>query len=214
MIRALLEAFRTVSGGRNRPGTRGGFRRAGRFGLVPTAVVVGLIAAAGAEAYFTSTGSGSANVSVGSLAAPAIASATPDAGTVALGWSPGVTPPASDTVSYFVTRDGGNPTGNCPTAASPSTNLSCTDSGLSAGSHSYRVTAEWRSFTSTSATTNVTLVSGSATKVVLSGVTTTLTSGTTRTFTATIEDAAGTRSRRAEMARMRSRSARRPDPAR
>ena len=87
------------------------------------------------------------------------------AGTVALNWS-AVTAPGAGPVTYSVSRDGGNAGGDCPSSASPANATSCTDSGLSAGSHGYTVTAHWRSWTSTSGTANVNLTSGAATKLV------------------------------------------------
>ena len=155
-----------------------------------TALVV-LATTSAAWAYFSSTGSGTAAASTGSLSAPTGVTATPGAGTVALHWN-AVTPPASGAVTYYVTRSGGAPAGNCPTPTSPASVMTCTDSGLTAGIYQYTVTAVWRSWTATSSpVTNVTLISGAASKIVLSGSTANLASATTRTFTATIEDAAG-----------------------
>jgi hypothetical protein len=54
----------------------------------------------------------------------------------------------------------GAPAGDCPTSTAPTSATSCTDSGLAAGSHSYTVTAVWRSWTAASATTNVSVASG------------------------------------------------------
>jgi hypothetical protein len=146
-------------------------RRPARF-LVGTPKRVGLLgvlvvmfaSVVGAIAYFTEAGSGVAAASVGSMDAPSITAATPGAGTVALTWST-VTAPGTGPVTYSVSRDGGNADGDCP-SASPASTTSCTDSGLSAGSHSYTVTARWRSWTSTSGTTNVNLASGAPTKLV------------------------------------------------
>ena len=126
-----------------------------RVGLL--GVLVALFASVvGAVAYFTEAGSGIAAASVGSLADPSITTAAPGAGTVALNWS-AVTAPSAGPVTYSVSRDGGNAGGDCPSSASPASATSCTDSGLSAGSHSFTVTAHWRSWTSTSGTTNVNL---------------------------------------------------------
>ena len=72
---------------------------------------------------------------------------------VSLTWS-AVTPPGSGTVSYYALRDGGAAGGNCGTAASPITALTCTDNAPSSSSpttYSYVVVAVWRSWTSTSA---------------------------------------------------------------
>jgi trimeric autotransporter adhesin len=134
---------------------------------VATASVVALLlAGVGIWAFFTGTGSGSASASTGSLPAPVLASPTVGAGTVALSWSPGVTPPAGGTVSYYVTRNGGNAAGNCPTSGSPTTQTGCTDSGLAAGNYTYTVVAVWRSWTSTSNSRTANVASGAATKLV------------------------------------------------
>jgi hypothetical protein len=154
------------------------------------ALVAALGTVAVAWAYFLASGRGTANARTGMLAAPGTPAATAGAGTVALTW-PAITPPASGSVTYYVSRDGGTPAGTCPTQAAPTGATSCTDTGLSAGSHTYTVTALWRSWTARSVTRSVTLTSGAAAKIVLSGSSANLASGTSRTFTATIEDAAG-----------------------
>ena len=122
----------------------------------PLVVVVGV---AVATAFFGTIGSGHAAATLGTLSAPT-PTATAGAGTVALSWSAVLPPSGSDTVSYYVRRDGANAGGNCPTQASPSTATSCTDSGLSAGTYNYTVTAIWRSWSATSDPTAVTLASG------------------------------------------------------
>jgi hypothetical protein len=154
--------------------------------LVPLLIAFG---AGGAYAYFTTVGAGSADASTGTLAAPTITTATPSAGSVALTWS-SVTAPAGGTITYYVRRDGGAPAGNCPDSASPTSVTSCTDSGLTAGSYSYTVTAVWRSWTATSASTTVTVASGTATHLVLTAGTTTPTAGTADNLTITAKDAA------------------------
>jgi hypothetical protein len=118
------------------------------------AATVALALATAAAAHFTTTGSGSAIAGVGTLSRPAIATATAGAETVTLSWSV-VAPPGSGAVSYYVTRDGGAPAGNCPTSSSPSSATGCTDSGLALGSHRYTVTAVWRSWTARSETRTV-----------------------------------------------------------
>ena len=146
-----------------------------------------------AFAYFTSAGAGTATASVATLSAPAITSTSAGAGTATINWST-ITPPGAGTVSYYVTRAGGDPAGNCPTAAHPSSTLtSCTDAGLANGTYTYTVTAVWQSWTATSTSVDVTLASGAASKIVLSqGISgTSFASGATDTLTATIEDAAG-----------------------
>src|SRR4051795_13435558 len=141
-------------------------------------------------AYFTSVGSGTSAGSVTSLSSPAITGATPGSGTVALSWS-AVTPPGSGSVSYYVTRDGGAPGGNCPTSSSPSSVTSCTDSGLSPGTYSYAVTATWTTWTATSSPTNVTVSTGVATQLSLSAASTTPIAGVADNLTVTAKDAGG-----------------------
>ena len=125
----------------------GGKKTAAFLAAIATAAVGGL----GAWAYFTGTGSGTATASTGTLSAPLLATPTPGAGTVSLSWSTVSPPSGSDPVTYYVQRDGGAAAGNCPGLASPSGVTSCTDSGLSAGTYQYTVTARWHSWTATSA---------------------------------------------------------------
>ncbi|HXE44094.1 MAG TPA: hypothetical protein VN635_02745 [Conexibacter sp.] len=129
--------------------------------------VVALVAAAmDASAYYTASGTASASASVGTLAAPSIASATfSGPGSVSLSWS-AVTAPASGSVAYYVSRDGGPASAACPGSAAPASVTSCTDTGLAAGAHSYTVTAVWRSWTHASASTRVVVSYGVATQLV------------------------------------------------
>jgi len=74
--------------------------------------------------------------------------------------------PLAGTVSYYVSRDGGAASAACPSSGSPTTATSCTDSGVSIGSHSYTVTSVWRTWKSTSARASVTVTQGAATQLV------------------------------------------------
>lgn len=126
-----------------------------------------------AIAYFTSEGVGTASAAVSKLAAPAITAATPAVGgTVALAWS-AVAAPGSGTVKYFVTRDGGDPAGNCAAPAVPTAATSCTDSGLAPGAYTYRVTAVWRSWSVVSTTQTAKVTIGAASHFTLAAATTT-----------------------------------------
>jgi hypothetical protein len=118
-------------------------------------VIVALVVVTGSWAYFTSSGTGAAQAMVGSLSAPTITSGTAGAGTVALSWSTVAPPNGSGSVKYYVSRSGGAAAGNCPSQVSPSAVTSCTDSGLTAGSYSYTVTAVWQTWTATSGTSSV-----------------------------------------------------------
>jgi trimeric autotransporter adhesin len=118
------------------------------------AVLAGLLltfaTASSVSAYWSGIGAGSGSGSVGSLAAPTITSAVQGIGMVVnLAWS-AVTPPGAGAVTYYVSRDGANPAGNCPTPAAPTAVLTCHDNGMTVGNHSYTVTALYHSWTATS----------------------------------------------------------------
>jgi hypothetical protein len=115
------------------------------------AAVLALLAvlASGALAYYTATGTGSATASVGTLSAPTGLAATPSGSTVSVSWN-AVTPPGSGAVGYYVSRDGSAVGGTCGTPASPIAGTSCSDTGVTTGSHSYTVTAVWHSWTAVS----------------------------------------------------------------
>jgi hypothetical protein len=145
----------------------------------------------GAEAYFTgASASATASATVGTLPASSITAATPGAGTVALAWSP-VSAPADATVTYYVTRAGGTVGGTCPSSAAGAiTATNCTDTGLSKGSYSYTVTAVWRSWTSTSSATPVSVASAALDHFTVS-TPGTVTAGALFSETITAQDVAG-----------------------
>ncbi|MGB2711420.1 MAG: hypothetical protein WBC33_07870 [Conexibacter sp.] len=155
-------------------------------------VALALVVGAAAYAYYTASGSGQASASVGTLGAPTITNATAGAGSVSLTWS-AVTPPGPGSVAYYVKRDGGAPSAACPSAASPSGVTSCTDTGVSVATHSYTVTAVWRSWSGTSSSTNVSVTSGAVTQLVYSTQPTGATGGTAFTTqpVVTAKDAGG-----------------------
>src|SRR3954452_1801543 len=176
------------SPGRRRTGVLFVLRKLLVLANVPPAVV---LCATAATAFFTATGSGHATATVGSLSDPGAPTATAGAGTVALGWSTVSPPSGTGTVSYYVKRDGANAGGNCPTQASPSTATSCTDSGLSAGTYHYTVTALWQSWSATSSSSTVTVASGALHHFSLTAATTTPTAGAADNLTITAKDSAG-----------------------
>ncbi len=162
-------------------------RRCSPLAGLPAAAVLGVAAS---TAFFAATGSGHAAASVGTLSAPT-PSATAGAGTVALSW-PTVSPPSGTVaVRYYVQRDGANAGGSCANPASPSAATSCTDSGLSAGTYQYTVTAVWLSWSATSTSTAVTLASGALHHFSLAAATTTPTAGADDNLTITAKDSAG-----------------------
>ena len=153
--------------------------------------VTALAITASASAYWSASGGGSGTANAGTLDAPTL-SGTPGAGTVALSWS-AVTPPGpGPAVTYYVKRGGSDAGGDCPTAAAPAAVLTCTDSGLSANTYSYTVTAVWRSWAATSSpVTQVTVAYGALDHFVLAAATTTPTAGQTDNLTITAKDAGG-----------------------
>ena len=142
-------------------GNRGTLFRRNRWFAVFAGVALALAAVAPASAYWVALGTGTGKGTAGTLAAPAITTAIQGAGTTArLIWG-AVTPPGAGSVTYYVRRDGANPAGNCPTAAAPSSVRTCTDSGLSLGSHTYTVTALYHTWTATSSPATVTISNAS-----------------------------------------------------
>ncbi len=133
--------------------------------IVALAIALALLVAAGASAYYTARGTGSAAANVGTLTTPTISTATPGAATVALTWS-AVTAPDAGAVTYYVKRDGAAASAACPSAAAPTSVTSCTDTGVTTAAHSYTVTAVWRSWTGTSAAKPVTVTYGAVTQLV------------------------------------------------
>ncbi len=139
--------------------------------LASAALIVVLCGSA--FAYFSATGTGSATASVSTFSAPKISSAVPAVGgAVALTWT-AVTAPGPGTVTYAVIRDGDEPAGNCPTVSSRGTGLTCTDSGVEVGTHTYTVTAKWRTWSSTSGSSQAKVTVGAATHFAISAASTT-----------------------------------------
>lgn len=163
-----------------------------RIASPTVAILIALVAVvlgSSAIAYFSSQGLGTAQAAVGKLTAPVISAATPAAGgTVTLTWGT-VTPPGTGAVSYSVTRDGVAAGGTCPTAAAPTTVITCKDAGVPVGEHTYVVTAVWETWTATSAVKTANVTIGEATKFAIGGSASSLTAGGTVNLTITAKDA-------------------------
>lgn len=160
----------------------------GATGFALVVVLVAMVSGT-AFAYFTTTGVGSASAGVSKLSAPTITAATPAVGgTVALSWS-AVTPPGSGTVTYSVSRDGGNAAASCPSSSSPTSVTSCTDSGLAVGTYGYVVTARWRSWTASSSTSTAKITIGPADHLILTAASSTPIAGAADNLTVTAKDA-------------------------
>jgi hypothetical protein len=140
------------------------------------------------SAFWTGSGQGNVSATLATLEAPTITAATTGAETVALSWSV-VTPPGEGTVEYYVTRDGSTASAGCPGSSSHSTATSCTDTNVSVGAHKYKVTAVWRSWTSTGVEQTVTVTYGPATHLVLEAASITPTAGEADNLTVIAKDA-------------------------
>jgi hypothetical protein len=155
-----------------------------------TLAVFTTLAGSTAVAYFSATGAGTAAAGVTSLSKSTITAATPAVGgTVALTWE-AVSAPSTGSVSYYVTRDGGLPAGSCPTSAAPAAVLTCVDKGLDPGTHTYVVTATWRSWSSKSSPATPKVTIGAATHFALSAASTTPVAGATDNLTIIAQDSA------------------------
>ena len=156
---------------------------------ITAVVLLGMVAAGTAIAYFTTTGSGEGNPTVVSaIAQPTITAATPaTGGTVALTWG-AVTAPGSGTVTYTVSRNGEKAEGTC---APTLTVVTCTDSGLEPGNYTYVVTAKWRSWTASSSGKAATITVGPIDHFVLGAASLTPTAGAADNLTVTAKDAKG-----------------------
>jgi hypothetical protein len=146
------------------------------------------LACGSAFAYFSTTGEGSVSAGVTNLPKSTISAATPAAGgTVTLTWS-AVTAPSTGTVSYYVSRDGEEAAGTCPTASAPGTVLTCIDKNLEPGTHTYAVTAVWRSWTASSAAKTANVTVGMATHLSLSAASTSPIAAAADNLTITAKD--------------------------
>ena len=167
--------------------------RRGRTLIVTLAVstACALAFAAGALAYYSSKGAGTAELTLGKLTSPTISSATAAVGgTVTLTWASAGGP--SGAVTYSVTRNGAAAGGNCPTAAEPEIGVTtCVDEGLEPGTYTYKVTARYKSYVAASAGKEAKVTIGPADHFVLAVASTTPSAAAADNLTITAKDAAG-----------------------
>jgi len=151
-------------------------------------VIVSVVIAGNAFAFFTSSGSGTASAAVTKLNAPTISAATAAAGgTVSLTWG-AVSSPDASSVAYYVTRDGGDAAGTCPVKGAPTTVTSCKDSGVAIGEHAYKVIAVWHTWSAASTAKAATVTVGEATKFTIAGSTSIPAAGGSVNLTITAKD--------------------------
>ena len=128
-----------------------------RKALVAIAVVVSALAVGTvAWAYWGAQGSGVASATVATLDAPAQPVATPTSGSnpVQVTWNGVSAPNGGDVDGYFVERNDGSSwsaaCGSSPASLLLATPTACDDTVPASGTYTYRVTAVFRSWSSTS----------------------------------------------------------------
>jgi hypothetical protein len=163
----------------------------GRVLIVTLAVgACALAFAAGALAFYSTKGAGTAEFLLGKLNTPTISSAKAAAGgTVTLSWASASGP---ENIAYSVTRNGGAPSGTCPTAAEPENEVTtCVDEGLEPGTYTYKVTAKYKSYVATSAGFEAKVTIGPANHFVMTASSSAPTAGASDNLTITAKDKAG-----------------------
>jgi 6-phosphogluconolactonase (cycloisomerase 2 family) len=115
--------------------------------------------AAGAWAYFSSTGTSTAAASIGSVGAPASASAQQSGSDITITWGAATLSGGGAVDGYRVTRSDATTICGGPALE---TALSCTDTDAPAGSHAYTVTAVFHNFTASNTSTPITTLSAPA----------------------------------------------------
>ena len=123
---------------------------------VPSSVVVAvLVSAATCLAYYTSSGAGNATASVGSINAPATVTVAQSGSGVTAAWSAATLASGSGVQGYEVTRSDGTVVCGSPALV---TTLSCTDAGVPTGTYSYTVTAAYDSWSASTASGSITIL--------------------------------------------------------
>lgn len=122
-------------------------------------VALGLFALTPAAwSFFSSSGTGSASATVGTMSAPSNVSGSPSANSVSLTWTGPLAPGGGPVDGYYVQRSGAAPGGSCASSAASllsASPTSCTDSGVASGTYTYTVVAVHRSWTASAASAPV-----------------------------------------------------------
>jgi len=120
-----------------------------------------------AFAYWSTTGTGSAAASTGTLApATAVSAPATSGSSVPVNWAAPTAPGSGGSLRYYLTRTTGSTTatagGTCGTPSAPISATSCTDSGVSSGSYTYKVVTLFNSWATTSAPSGTVAVSAAS----------------------------------------------------
>ena len=158
------------------------------FALVTALVVTG----GAAWAFWAAAGAGAGAAATAILAPPSNVVGSSSASTVALSWT-GTTAPAGGPITgYYVQRSTGAPAGTCassPISLLAASTVSCSDTGISAGTYTYTVVAVYRSWTATATSAPVTVAPATAHHFQVT-VPATATAGTALSVTVTAQDIA------------------------
>jgi hypothetical protein len=114
-----------------------------------------LLSTAAAMAYFTSPGTGSAQATVAAMAAPGSPAAQQSGANVSVTWGAASLSTGAAVDGYRVTRSDGASVCGTPTLTQ---SLSCTDTGVTAGTYTYTVTAVYRSWVAATTTGSVMVI--------------------------------------------------------
>ena len=122
-----------------------------RVTLVVLAAVCCLALGVAAWGFWSTSGTGSASATTGTLYAPTAVTATAGAGTVTVSWTAPTSGPSP--LGYYVTRtSGGTTTAACGTSPTTLTSAGpCTDTSIPDGTYTYAVTAVRNGWTAVSA---------------------------------------------------------------
>lgn len=127
----------------------------GRLGPVAICLSAPLWACAGALAYVTATGNGSAQASVATITGASNVIAQQNGSSVAISWSSATLSTGAAVQGYRVSRSDGTIVCGSPT---PVTALQCMDASPPAGSYSYTVTAVYNSWDASATSAAITML--------------------------------------------------------
>jgi hypothetical protein len=128
--------------------------RVRRLSALATAVVVlGFIAAA--LAYWTTTGTGTAQATVATISGPSNVTVQQSGANITVGWTAATLSSGGAVQGYRVARSGGASVCGTPTLV---TTLSCTDTGVPVGTYTYTVTAIYHSWDSSATSSSITVL--------------------------------------------------------
>ncbi len=128
-------------------------RLAVRLGQVALCLAVLTVLATAALAYFSATGTGSAQAAVATIVAPSNLTLLQSGSSITLSWGAATLSSGGAVQGYRVKRSDGTDICGVPTLT---TSLQCTDAAVPAGSFSYTVTAVYKTWASAATSSSIT----------------------------------------------------------